>query len=163
MGTQNAAVEKQEINQNFWKKLEEDWNELAATNEHEWLSEFSDSARPFEKYAFREENPLLGHANALEEGKLRLAEGDIPSAVLLFEAAVQEDTQSAEAWALLGTTQAKNEQDPMAIAALRQALGLDGSNETALMALAVSYTNESYQGLACQTLQGKERQLNSYS
>ena len=57
------------------------------------------------KYEFQAENELKNTSDCLEEGKKKLAEGDLPSAVLYFEAAAQQNPQNAEAWSLLGTSQ----------------------------------------------------------
>ena len=53
------------------------------------------------------------------------------------------------------TYPAKNEQDPLALAALRQSLKLEPENLEAILSLAASFTNESYQAHACHSLQGK--------
>ncbi|KAK1122500.1 hypothetical protein K0M31_009720 [Melipona bicolor] len=136
--------------QNEWQKKISSSEELSS--KHPWLSEYDTFYDPFKDYEFHEENPMKNLPNALEEGKKRLAAGDLPSAILCFEAAVQEDEKNSEAWLLLGKTQAENEQDPLAISALKRCLSLDPTNGAALMALAVSYTNESYQNQACITL-----------
>ena len=50
-------------------------------------------------------------------------------------------------------TLAENEQDPGAITAYKRCLALEPTNLVAMMGLAVSYTNESYQLQACQALE----------
>lgn len=162
--------------QDEWKKISDRLDEQSP-----WLSEFSEYYDPykvrlsitlssncqfvncdmqiieeknpiFQEYTFDEENPMLNVENAFEKGKAFLERGDIPSAVLCFEAAVRQDENNAEIWELLGTSQAENEKDPNAIAALKKSLELNPHNRNVLMALAISYTNESLQNQALRML-----------
>lgn len=99
-----------------------------------------------DEYHFDERNPLKDHfEDPFAEGLKKLEQGDIPSAALLFEAAVQREPQNAIAWRYLGTTQAQNEKDNCAIRALRNCLKLDENDQQARLAIAVSLANETYQ------------------
>ncbi|XP_076633742.1 peroxisomal biogenesis factor 5 isoform X1 [Colletes latitarsis] len=152
---EDASSEADNYESDFLR-LQNEWDKISSSEElftkHPWLSEYDTFYDPFKEYEFHEENPMKNVSNALEEGKKRLEAGDLPSAILCFEAAVQQNEDNPEAWLLLGKTQAENEQDPLAISALKRCLTLDPTNGAALMALAVSYTNESYQNQACLTL-----------
>ena len=69
---------------------------------------------------FVEDNPMKAVENPLEKGLEKLRIGDLPSAVLFFEAEVQQRPDSIEGWQYLGTSQAHNEQDAAAVAALEK-------------------------------------------
>jgi peroxin-5 len=106
------------------------------------------------EYMFEEENIFKDVSNPFEEGVRIMHEGgNLSLAALAFEAAVQKEPQHIDAWVLLGSAQAQNEKETPAIRALEQALKLDPNNLTALMGLAVSYTNEGYDSTAYRTLE----------
>lgn len=109
---------------------------------------------PDMEYIFDERNPLKDQfEDPFAEGIQRLEQGDIPSAALLFEAAVQKEPENEIAWRYLGTTQAQNEKDMSAIRALRNCLKLtNNGDQQALLAISVSLANETYHYEACKHL-----------
>jgi len=108
-----------------------------------------------EDYLFEEDNPFFrNQPDPFAEG-LRIMEesGNLSLAALAFEAACQKDTSHIEAWVHLGAAQAQNEKEEAAIRALEHALTLDPRHLSALMGLAISYTNEGYDTVAYRTLE----------
>lgn len=105
------------------------------------------------EYIFDERNPLKDQfEDPFAEGIKRLEQGDIPSAALLFEAAVQKEPDNSIAWRYLGTTQAQNERDLSAIRALKNCLRLDNNDQQARRAISVSLANEVHHLEACEYL-----------
>ncbi|KAF8417914.1 hypothetical protein BGX38DRAFT_1243099 [Terfezia claveryi] len=153
--------------QSVWKGIEDERlaNGLTDINP-DWISEF-DSQKTWStdlsstksmpnsgEYLFEQDNPYMSLDDPFQEGK-RLMEsgGNLSLAALAFEAAVQKKADHVEAWTFLGNCQAQNEKETPAIRALETALRLDPQNLTAMMGLAVSYTNEGYDTTAYSTLE----------
>ncbi|VVC33828.1 Hypothetical protein CINCED_3A017187 [Cinara cedri] len=145
---QAECVKSTETSKNKFKIVDE------SSNLHDWFSEFEEikNAENQKEYCFTTDNEMVSIENPLAEGKRRLENGELPTAVLCFEAAVKKDPSSAEAWQLLGTTQAENEQDQLAINALNKCLEIQPENLNAVLCLAACYTNESQNLQACQML-----------
>ena len=88
---------------------------------------------PLLDYIFEAVNPYLSHPNPLQEGIDILARhGALSDAALAFEAACQRRT-SSDAWMLLGCTQAEDEKEGPAIAALQRSVKENPENAPALM------------------------------
>lgn len=107
-----------------------------------------------EEYLFEQDNLFSSQPDPFEEGvRILSSGGNLSLAALAFEAAVQKDPSHVEAWVYLGSAQAQNEKEEAAIRALEHAMKLDPNNLSALMGLAVSYTNEGYDSTAYRTLE----------
>ncbi|XP_063821967.1 peroxisomal targeting signal 1 receptor [Ostrinia nubilalis] len=142
-------LSKDEILDEMAEKYKDEWAKLSDVSDY-WGSEEANGIS--KEYNFTEANVMLENKSALEIGKEKLKMGDIPGAVLCFEAAVQQAPDSAEAWFLLGTTQAENEQDPLAITALKKSLEIDPRQLEAYLTLAAAYTNENMSKYAYMSL-----------
>ncbi|MCJ1462896.1 Peroxisomal membrane signal receptor PTS1 [Pseudocyphellaria aurata] len=136
-----------------------DLGDLPLNDLHAWDhfdSQFHEGLRDPQlgHYLFEEENPFRSAKDPFNEGLRIMNEGgNLSLAALAFEAAVQKNPQHVAAWSHLGSAQAQNEKESPAIRALEQTLKLDPHNLSALMGLAISYTNEGYDTTAYRTLE----------
>lgn len=137
--TDQRKLSRDEILDEMAVKYKEEWGKLSNVHSY-WDTEAANGI--YKEYSFSEGNVMLENKSALEIGKEKLKMGDIPGAVLCFEAAAQQQPDSAEAWFLLGTTQAENEQDPLAITALKKSLEINPTQLEGYITLAAAYTNE---------------------
>lgn len=161
-----SAAEDTKYFENFesiWQNIRDGSTGGPEGFDNDWEDEFAnfnpgngaDVLKPdLGEYVFEIENPFMSHPDPMSEG-LRLLEqgGSLSEAALAFEAAVQKSPLDSQAWMHLGNTQAQNEKEEPAIRALEKAVEVDEGNLSALMSLAVSYTNESYDHAAYQTLE----------
>ncbi|XP_077471567.1 PEX5-related protein-like isoform X2 [Stigmatopora argus] len=143
----------------FWDNMQAEWEELAR---RKWLQVEEEGERltPPTKspartnFPFSSDNPFTERGGAFAEAQEKVAGGHLNEAVLLLEAAILQDPRDSEAWQLLGTTQAENENERAAVASLQRCLDLRPDNLQALMALAVSWTNGGLRRHACDALYG---------
>ena len=105
--------------------------------------EFSSSAE--ERRVWEEEVDAFARGMALFE------EGRVNEAVMAFESEVSRDPDNSEAWRMLGSCHAENDQDDRAIDCLRRSIEADPFNLSSLLSLGTSYVNElnSSQALSC--------------
>jgi peroxin-5 len=94
------------------------------------------------EYVMSEDNPFLLDVDSYSTGKELFRRGLLSEAVLALEAECQRSPHNSEAWRLLGTVQAENDDDQQAIAAMNRALAADPDNLEVLLSLGVSHTNE---------------------
>ena len=116
--------------------------------EEEYLAELEKIHNPVSgissngAYQMSQNNPFLTELDSFSKGRELFRQGLLSEAVLAIEAECQRNPGNVEAWRLLGTVQAENDDDTQAIAALNQALACDPDNLEVLFSLGVSYTNE---------------------
>jgi peroxin-5 len=152
-----------------------EYQHMGDTSEH-WVDEFSDetSMREFENlekvweaaekqaggmYEFAENNPFKDHPQPFVEAQSLFDQGLTALAALAAEAAILQiidgkgDTsQLSSAWLLLGHSHAECDNDSKAISALSEAVHHNPTNLQALMALAVSCTNDYHKYRALNSL-----------
>lgn len=122
--------------------------DMGENDVEDWAGEYAEMQERLRRamnstdYPFEPNNPYKFRDAPFEEGLEMLQLGNLAEAALAFEAVCQQDPENEKAWQLLGTTQAENEKEGLAILALNNARKLNPRNLTVHTALSVSHTNE---------------------
>lgn len=122
--------------------------DMAENDVEDWAQEYAEMQGRLQKatnstdYPFEPNNPYMFHDFPFDEGMEMLQLGNLAEAALAFEAVCHKDSSNEKAWQILGTTQAENEKDGLAIIALNNARKLNPCNLDVHAALSVSHTNE---------------------
>uniref|UniRef100_A0AAX7UK50 Peroxisomal targeting signal 1 receptor n=1 Tax=Astatotilapia calliptera TaxID=8154 RepID=A0AAX7UK50_ASTCA len=126
-------------------------NQVSEESAEAWVDEFATSGPDFQQAKAAVESDVDFWEKLQQEWE-EMAKRDAESHPWLSDFDQLLSTSYDKAWQYLGTCQAENEQEFAAISALRRCIELKNDNLTALMALAVSFTNESLHRQACETL-----------
>uniref|UniRef100_A0AAY4A327 Peroxisomal targeting signal 1 receptor n=1 Tax=Denticeps clupeoides TaxID=299321 RepID=A0AAY4A327_9TELE len=127
------------------------FNQVSVESAESWVDEFAAAGPDFQQAKAAVESDVDFWEKLQEEWE-EMAKRDAESHPWLSDFDQLLSTSYDKAWQYLGTCQAENEQEFAAISALRRCIDLKKDNLTALMALAVSFTNESLHRQACETL-----------
>uniref|UniRef100_A0A8C7LPB2 Peroxisomal targeting signal 1 receptor n=1 Tax=Oncorhynchus mykiss TaxID=8022 RepID=A0A8C7LPB2_ONCMY len=126
-------------------------NQVSVESAESWVDEFATAGPDFQQAKAAVESDLDFWEKLQQEWE-EMAKRDAESHPWLSDFDQMLSSSYDKAWQYLGTCQAENEQEFAAISALRRCIELKKDNLTALMALAVSFTNESLHRQACETL-----------
>uniref|UniRef100_A0A8C8DVK4 Peroxisomal targeting signal 1 receptor n=1 Tax=Oryzias sinensis TaxID=183150 RepID=A0A8C8DVK4_9TELE len=126
-------------------------NQVSEESAEAWVDEFTTTGPDFHQAKAAVESDVDFWEKLQQEWE-EMAKRDAESHPWLSDFDQLLSSSYDKAWQYLGTCQAENEQEFAAISALRRCIDLKKDNLTALMALAVSFTNESLHRQACETL-----------
>uniref|UniRef100_A0A6Q2XKW8 Peroxisomal targeting signal 1 receptor n=1 Tax=Esox lucius TaxID=8010 RepID=A0A6Q2XKW8_ESOLU len=126
-------------------------NQVSVESAESWVDEFASAGPEFQQAKAAVESDVDFWEKLQQEWE-EMARRDAESHPWLSDFDQMLSSSYDKAWQYLGTCQAENEQEFAAISALRRCIELKKDNLTALMALAVSFTNESLHRQACETL-----------
>uniref|UniRef100_A0A158PB47 TPR_REGION domain-containing protein n=1 Tax=Angiostrongylus cantonensis TaxID=6313 RepID=A0A158PB47_ANGCA len=168
------AQEFTSTEEDLWESLEKEWQAVQPNIAFTQTEEITNSQHDL--YVHQVHNPFLSHVDPMAEGDRFMQSGDLGNAMLAYEAAVQRNPNDAkeinillfskkdsnkvvdefnelQAWCHLGLSHAENENDSKAILALNECLKIQPDYQEALLALAVSLTNESAENSALTQLE----------
>lgn len=129
--------------QQEWDVLQQDWTEAFDLEPQFRLIDQIESETD---YKFRRQRSMRSEMNTTHHHAHHDLEepigGGLLESVLEQEAKVLDEPSSGQAWYELGIRQQANEQEKLAIAALKRSLELDPNLSDARLALSISYSNE---------------------